>query len=911
MISARSQQQAWLLGPVVCLLVLILATIIYGSPPHYHIEGKLSDIIEPSLYRLTLVVDSKSDSYTGQVDIHLTKKAPLITDKLFLHVGNSLYIDSVELWNSPLGVNRAADDTNFWIKPASLNKLEAYEILEISFDDHIKILDDVFLRIYFTGLIQDDKQGLVKYKDEIEQKEFIMSITGNGQARQIFPCFDEAKFRARFELVFNLDIHLSVKSNTNIMKSTHLPGEPNRKLVKLSTTNFIAPDQVKFIIGVLNYGINFENKVPDPFVITRLPGNRFATKDLINIIRSTVRRLKNHLGIDYDEELLDIVLIQGLPRKFWFDGPGIIVMSDSNFSNLDYQCEYAARILISIFKQSLRSTITFDFPQENWFIEGLSDWYAFHLVDNFNTKFNYRTLFMINWNPIAIKSSEDPNFPKLISNYEAWNPLGVHYNALVFKSSALFRMMDLYCGRGKLPGLGQRERIGETMSVAHLIQVMSSLCGHDFEFIFERYLTNPGVPLLEVSLLDSETMMIKQQVMYSRKPSATNTGKSSTSVGWPVPVNYIVRRTGQSSPLFSLFKSGQISEPEYINLNHLKDTNRQKTKINAFGSNFHRTIYTTEMITDMLIPKNIKSITITDRFNLVDDANAAFEAGYVSAYYVLNMVRFLELKHNIVLVQAVIQAINNVRSLYRGHPIEKAIEEFGLRHFGNFHNIERLDTYSNTPRGIARLKLASRLLISWGSPEMINRALEWFHLFVAGVSLDPEIIGPMFQALVRSGESKLVVTAYIQTPNYGDKIAEALGWCPTRQEYEQAMTALAHDPDHLLIFLIECLWSEMGRLFVRDYAFDAPRLDPLLKYLGLERTSKLIGDYCIVMHAQHPQLCNNITMRIGEYFGSSASVIDDSFQIEMESIKRRQNFELEILDNFLQTSVVIEESEES
>lgn len=111
------------------------------------------------------------------------------------------------------------------------------------------------LYLNFKGKYGTDNRGLYKstYKgganDEIKQ---ILTTHFGQQARRLFPCFDEPKFKAKFELWIHRNAHqhtMEVISNSNIAKSL----ESVNTIDMMKVTSLLSP----YILGVVVSDFSF------------------------------------------------------------------------------------------------------------------------------------------------------------------------------------------------------------------------------------------------------------------------------------------------------------------------------------------------------------------------------------------------------------------------------------------------------------------------------------------------------------------------------------------------------------------------------------------------------------------------------------------------------------------------------
>lgn len=183
---------------------------------------RLPDDVIPKYYVVELrPLDHTIDEYTGSVRVSIEATKPSIT-KFYLNgqniIINQAYLleDGQPLTSSFLDYCRTDSD------------LIQYQLIECAIDTSKKdaLVQGVTytLLIEFTARFWPDNRGLYKshYTDLIGQKKLLLTTHFGQQARRLFPCWDEPKFKAQFEMIIHRDpiYHSNSISVANLVSST-------------------------------------------------------------------------------------------------------------------------------------------------------------------------------------------------------------------------------------------------------------------------------------------------------------------------------------------------------------------------------------------------------------------------------------------------------------------------------------------------------------------------------------------------------------------------------------------------------------------------------------------------------------------------------------------------------------------
>jgi len=194
-------------------------------------------IIKPIHYKVHLEPNLEEFKSNGYTEININSSEP--TDAITLHS------HELAIWKCQVKKNEKFIDCEFYINPKK-------QELSITLPE---TMVDIFLRVEFVGLINDQLVGFYRSKYEEEGKEKYIAVTQfeEEHARQAFPCFDHPSKKATFDIEFVIDSKLSGIANTRIEEEKEL--DKGKKLVKFKTTPKMSSYLLFFGIGDIYYSL--------------------------------------------------------------------------------------------------------------------------------------------------------------------------------------------------------------------------------------------------------------------------------------------------------------------------------------------------------------------------------------------------------------------------------------------------------------------------------------------------------------------------------------------------------------------------------------------------------------------------------------------------------------------------------
>lgn len=836
--------------------------------------GRLPDELVPLHYELNIDPNIKESFYNGTVSITMRRTKEFRTKRLLLHADARMGISKVQFYNKPVGTPLSQEGSTL-VQDLKISRDFKLNLLVIEFEEEIEINTLPRLFISFSHWLRTDGSGLLRYEDKFLHTEFLLARISHGNARHLFPCFDEPKFRANFRLALRVPPDYYAKSNEFAIGSYFDQTDHESRFVEFKLVEDIAPDELAIFMGKMPHAkIMADNE--KRIVMTRASPNEFFLSNLHdNILRASYIIGDMFRTRDFFNRL-QLIVVRDVPKDLLINTPGLIIINEVDYTNISARAEMMATIMKGLARHILRRYATFEWPEDVWLFEGLVEWYVFHLIEGVNKDFRYRANFSIikmrqvfehyiNKNSIQIY---DPRLGPQIPNFRS-----PEYDMMKLKSLSIVRMIESYCGYEKF-----RDVIASIRNMPRL-EVNGKKIGHNiglscefnYENYIEKWLEKPGIPLIKAEIVDDRTVSLTQIVLSINK-YGLNEGTES---GWPMFIDYNLE--GQLSPGQALFMDGSSNRGE---IKFHKALSEQAygwfLKFNIYGKGFYHVIYSDSLIDRFIHIFQTSMVSFSDRISLIDDQVTAFKTGHSSAYLLLKLMTMIDILVHPITIPSLVRAYTEVSKAFRGTEYEEELARFARNRFGNLSTLNNFKTDSDDPNfRIERRRLVSEMLVKAGHGNMLRLSILTLEQFKAQPkSAEKSHKLALYIAGVKRGHDSDLLTfkqIFETDPEARIYIARALAWFEKPDVLNFAISLIGLDFKCLYEFYIESLNTSQGRNMLKYEVMREDNLLQIIDHLGLERGSRLVMEYCVVMWNHDKKLCANIQAQLEPRFGSQVA----------------------------------------
>ena len=391
-------------------------------------------LISPSNYVLEFEPNFKNFTFAGKetIDAKISKPTNIIT------------LDAAELKIKKCHIE--SKNGPFRAK-TSLNPKKEQLSIKISkkVSGHIKI------HIDFTGILNDRLLGFYRsqYKDNKGKTKFLATTQFEAaDARRAFPCWDEPKAKATFDISIIADKGLTAISNMPVEKTKKI-GKKTR--YTFSRTPIMSTYLIYLGVGEFEFLSSKLGKITIRIVTTK--GNKSKGKLSLEFTKKFLRYYEKYFKIKYPLPKLDLLAIPDFAAGAMENWGAItfretILLYDSKTSSTKTKQFIAEVISHELAHQWFGNLVTMEWWNELWLNESFATYMATKIVDKFYPEWDLWDQFvetsmnsammldgLKTSHPIDVKVNQPSEIREIFDN--------ISYD----KGGCVLRMLENYVGK--------------------------------------------------------------------------------------------------------------------------------------------------------------------------------------------------------------------------------------------------------------------------------------------------------------------------------------------------------------------------------------------------------------------------------------------------------------------------------
>jgi|AGTN01.3.fsa_nt_gi Aminopeptidase N len=620
---------------------------------------RLPTHVVPSRYEITLRPDLKSSLFTGHevIDVQvLAPTASIVINSKGLKF-DSAYVESAD--GTRLAGRVSPDDET--------------ELTAIDFDGIVGA-GQWKLTIEFSGVLGNKLVGFYRsvWTDTAGAENVIATTHFEPtHARKAFPCFDEPAMKAVFQINLEVDENLAAISNESVTAELPLPG--GKKLVRFADTMLLPSYLVAFIIG------NFvgSETVDVNGVAVRVwstPDKAHLSSFALKAASFAVDFFEKYFEIRYPGKKIDHIAIPDFPIGA-MENLGCItfretaLLVDEKNSSHASLARVAEVVMHELAHMWFGDLVTMRWWNGLWLKESFATFMSHVALDAWKPSWNI-------WNQFALSRAAAAQTDSLSTTHAIENP--VHHPD---DATSMFDIISYEKGCSVLYQL--HEFVGaetfrkgcvkylkahsfgntETHDLWDALAAAAAEAGDKTPVrdIMDAWVFTPGHPVLTVSTDEAAGF-----VVVSKRPFrllATDTFAPGEEE-LPVPlILRVVRKDGSSHEKRLVLKGA--SETLFVGEDF------DYVVANSGGSGFFRILYSEAL--SAKIAANLASLSVVERFNLVNDTWTMVRAGLASSTDYLTMVSTFGNEEDTNVWEVIVSSLEHLHGLVEGDA-QKALE---------------------------------------------------------------------------------------------------------------------------------------------------------------------------------------------------------------------------------------------
>ncbi|GMG21939.1 unnamed protein product [Ambrosiozyma monospora] len=712
--------------------------------------------VKPIHYDLTLDPNLNTFKFDGFVTIDL--KVQENSDFITLHT-LALELIEVKLFpSSKSSVSDAANsDSDGSIKPVSTEYTKEDQTTTFHFEKDTLIKDEtVKLYVKFIGELNNKLAGFYRSSYEVDGEKKYLATTQMEPAdcRRVFPCFDEPKLKATFDISLIIDSNLTGVSNMDVKDEVSM--KSNRKKISFNTTPLMSTYLVAFVVGDLEY-IESDSKFRDiPIRVYTTPGLVETGRHSVELCAKYLQYFEDLFGLPYPLPKFDIVSVPDMygAMENWglLIGSNQYILYDPATSTLAKKLRITETVAHEVAHQWFGNLVTMENWDSLWLNEAFATFMASEAVDHFEPGWLTWESFVGDTLQSALKddafrSSHPIEVPILKDNqvYEVFD------NIAYKKGSSVLRMLYNWIGKdafiGGVSKYLKANVYGSTNS-EDLWSALSEVSGEDIEAIMGVWTKKVGYPVVSVKEIDDKLEFEQHRFLITGdlKPADDETI-------YPIFLGLKTDSGLDSSAVFDK-RTLELKFPD----GNVKDG---FFKVNSDSTGVYRVAYSDERWKKLGSPSAQSKLSVRDRVGLVADAGALSVTGHTKTTNFLSLATGWKQENSYFVLNEIINALNDLKTayLFDSDTFKNALNTFVLDIVSEkLHALGWSFTEaSESEESIQDQKLKSLLFTTAansGDKQVLQEVKKLFDSLAAGdsTSIHPNLRATVFNETARTGD---------------------------------------------------------------------------------------------------------------------------------------------------------------
>ena len=609
--------------------------------------------VNPINYKLTFQPDLKKFKFIGTATITANCKKP--TDRITMHCAELKITSSqIKSKNNIIKSRTKTDEKKEELQIKLSNKVKGKIIINLEFQG---ILNDRLLGFYRS---QYTKNGKTKY---LATTQFEAA-----DARRAFPCWDEPKAKATFDISIIADNKFTAISNMPI-KSKKKVG--SKTIYNFAQTPVVSTYLIYLGVGEFEYLTGRTGKTQVRVITTK--GNKSKGRFALNLGKKLLTSYEKYFGIKYPLPKLDLIAVPDFAAGAMENWGAItfretILLYDEKTSSTRTKQFIAEVISHEIAHQWFGNLVTMKWWNDLWLNESFATFMATKFVDKFYPKWDLWNQFVEDAMNVAMGLDSLKTTHKIDVQVNSPSEIREIFDAISYdKGGCVLRMLEEYVGEPNFQkGLkkylsdfkyknAKGDDLWNAIGKASKMPAVSSMVN--------TWLKQPGFPLVEITQ-DKNKLKLKQKryLLESDK-------KFSDKGLWSIPVTLGLKSV-ISKKLFTT-KSMSVTLPK----------NTLGFVANYGRNGFYRVKYDQGILLDLKMLIDTKGIPPIDRWAIQNDL---FSLCISRDQKIRNYLEFSDAYYHEDSYLVIVNVARNLASLYFrawNEPFADEIKGFTIKYF--------------------------------------------------------------------------------------------------------------------------------------------------------------------------------------------------------------------------------------
>ncbi|HWX17297.1 MAG TPA: M1 family metallopeptidase, partial [Chthoniobacterales bacterium] len=610
--------------------------------------GKLPKQVVPTDYAIRIVPNIETLTFTGTETVKLSVREPV----------HKLVLNALEIKIASASI----DDKTLPESGVKIDKKN--ELVTLTLPSELPA-GEHHLALTFSGKINQQGRGLfyARYQEQgtAAKKTMLGTQFEATDARQLFPCWDEPSFRARFQLTAVVPENWLAISNMPVESETKI--DKGRE-VRFGTTPPMASYLNVFVAGELD-SVEIQSGGVQIRVITtkgKTEWGRYTLEGSAKILQY----YNDYFGVPYPLPKLDQIAVPGGFGGAMENWGGItyfesVLLFDPEKSSDNTKHDIFAVIAHEMAHMWFGDLVTMAWWDNLWLNEGFASWMGTKCTAHFNPQWEVWLRKNVPRDParrVGIAKEQAMEGDARSTTHPVQQPIATEAEAnsafddITYKKGQSFiRMLESFLGEDVFRDGIRRYIAAHKYSNSTTVDLWNALAetsGKPVGEIAASWTEQPGFPVVKVKRGDNGNVSLLQERF-------TVNFKNAPPLQWKIPLTYSV--AGQTPT--SLLMTNKAAELKNIPAD-------RALKLNVDGAGNYRVEY--DGSSWNLLLGSLANLSVEDRVNLLSDAWALVHANRAALSLYLKLVEKLPSSTKLAEREQIINVFDFINRLLVGHP---------------------------------------------------------------------------------------------------------------------------------------------------------------------------------------------------------------------------------------------------
>ncbi len=606
------------------------------------------------------------------------------------------------------------------------------------------------ISIKFNGKITDAMHGLYPcyFEHAGVKKELLATQFESHHAREVFPCVDEPAAKATFDVTLTTESDIIVLGNMPVKSQTN---EGSQLITTFETTPIMSSYLLAWVVGELHKK-TAKTKNGIEVNVWATPAQSSDSLDFaLDIATRSIDFYEEYFDTPYPLPKSDQVALPDFESGA-MENWGLVtyreaaLLADPKTISISSKHYIATVIAHELSHQWFGNLVTMKWWNDLWLNESFASLVEYIAVDALEPSWNAWEDFASFESMAALRRDSVAGVQSVQTDVNHPDEIGTLFDgAIVYaKGARLLQMLQHYIGEDAFrSGLTEyfKTYAYKNTEANDLWNSLSNASGKDIASFMNRWISQPGYPVLHVSRQNNQILLSQERLTNDRSVVSDSL--------WPIPLY------SNDSDLPDLFDTKSIQ---------IDSLNSDILRFNVNNYAHFITHYSNELLQQIITEVAAGKISTIDRLQILNEHVLLANAGIISSAELISLIAAYKDETTEAVWNIISMAIGEIKKFVE---TDKAAEEKLHQLAGSLSlaQYERLGWTMKPGESESDSKLRSTIIglaLYSENNDAINQAIEIYNSTDLN-NLDPELRGQIIAVAVRQIKDRDIVSPLIET----------------------------------------------------------------------------------------------------------------------------------------------------